>query len=252
MNGSKAKIAEMCQVLKNGHYGASARDADVVIGCPSVYLEHTNQVLPKFISAAAQNCYKANCGAFTGEISPSMIADCGVKWVIIGHSERRQLFGETDKLIAEKVSFALSNELKVVACIGETLQEREAGKTFDILMHQVQAIAGAIKDTEHWKNLVVAYEPVWAIGTGKVATKEQAQEVHAFLRKWLASKVSESVSQSIRIIYGGSVTGDNCRDLIKQTDIDGFLVGGASLKPDFIKIINCQSEGSRGSSVERQ
>lgn len=248
MNGSKAKIVEMCQVLKNAHYGAPALEADVVIGCPAIYLEHTAKLLPQFISVGAQNCYKANSGAFTGEIAPSMIADIGAKWVILGHSERRHVFGETDKLIAEKVGFALDNSLKVIACIGETIQEREAGKTFDVVSHQLSAIAATVKDPERWRNVVVAYEPVWAIGTGKVATKEQAQEVHAKLRKYLASKVNEAVAHSTRIIYGGSVTGDNCQELIKQADIDGFLVGGASLKPDFIKIINCQSDDARKSS----
>lgn len=250
MNGSKAKIAEMCQVLKQGQYGQSTKDADIVIGCPAIYLECTKAHLPSHMQAAAQNCYKVNSGAFTGEISPAMISDVGVKWVIIGHSERRAIFGESDKLVAEKVGFALDNSLKVIACIGETLEEREAGKTFEIVEKQLHAIAECVKkDAERWKNVVVAYEPVWAIGTGKVATKEQAQEVHQRLRKWLTENVSDAVSQSTRIIYGGSVTGDNCGDLIKQGDIDGFLVGGASLKPDFIKIINCKSSGSRRSSV---
>lgn len=252
MNGSKTKIVEMCQTLKGAQYGSSTKDADIVIGCPAIYLEHTKNHLPACISAAAQNCYKANSGAFTGEISPAMITDCGAKWVIIGHSERRQIFGESDKLVGEKVGFALDNSLKVIACIGETLQEREAGKTNEVVCRQLQAIAEFVKGAERWKNVVVAYEPVWAIGTGKVATTEQAQEVHAALRKWLATNVSDSVAQSTRIIYGGSVTGDNCRELIKQQDIDGFLVGGASLKPDFIKIINCQSNGSRRSSVDKQ
>ena len=241
MNGTKAKISEMCQVLKHGQYGAQSKEADIVIACPAVYLEHTKAELPSHMFAAAQNCYKVNSGAFTGEISPAMIADLGVKWVVIGHSERRQLFNETDKLIGEKVGFALDNSLQVIACIGETLSERESGKTFDVVSKQLQAIAEHVKDAKRWKDVVVAYEPVWAIGTGKVATKEQAQEVHVKLRKWLATHVNEQVAQSTRIIYGGSVTGDNCRELIKQTDIDGFLVGGASLKPDFIKIINCQS-----------
>lgn len=252
MNGSKGKIVEMCQTLKTAQYGNSTKEADVVIACPAIYLEHTKNHLPAFISVAAQNCYKANSGAFTGEISPAMIADCGAKWVIIGHSERRAIFGESDKLVGEKVGFALDNSLKVIACIGETLQERESGKTFDVVGRQIQAIAEFVKDAERWKNVVVAYEPVWAIGTGKVATTDQAQEVHAMLRKWLSKNVNEAVSQSTRVIYGGSVTGDNCRDLIKQHDIDGFLVGGASLKPDFVKIINCKSEGSRRSSIDKQ
>lgn len=234
MNGSKAKVEEWCQMLK----GASGSTADIVVACPAPYLELVHKLLPQNISVAAQNCYKANSGAFTGEVSPSMILDCGAKWVLIGHSERRQIFKECDKLIAEKVAFALDNQLKVIACIGETLQEREAGKTFEVVQHQLEAIANVVKD---WKAVVVAYEPVWAIGTGKVATKEQAQEVHNKLRQWLSSKLGSGVAQSVRIIYGGSVTGDNCSELIKQADIDGFLVGGASLKPDFIKIINCQA-----------
>lgn len=252
MNGSKAKIVEMCQTLKGAQYGNSTKEADIVIACPAIYLEHTKAHMPSFISVAAQNCYKANSGAFTGEISPAMITDCGVKWVVIGHSERRAIFGESDKLVGEKVGFALDNSLKVIACIGETLHERESGKTFDVVGKQIQAIAEFVKGADRWKNVVVAYEPVWAIGTGKVATTAQAQEVHAMLRKWLATNVNDSVSETTRIIYGGSVTGDNCRDLVKQQDIDGFLVGGASLKPDFIKIINCQSNGSRRSSIDKQ
>ena len=250
MNGSKAKIVEMCQVLKQAQYGQTTKEADIVIACPALYLEHTKNSLPSHIHVAAQNCYKANSGAFTGEISPAMISDLGAKWVIIGHSERRAIFGESDKLVAEKVGFALDNNLKVIACIGETLQEREAGKTFEVVERQLHAIAECVKkDAERWKGVVVAYEPVWAIGTGKVATKEQAQEVHAKLRKWLSANVADGVASTTRIIYGGSVTGDNCSDLIKQADIDGFLVGGASLKPDFIKIINCNSTGSRRSSL---
>lgn len=252
MNGSKAKINEICQTLKGSQYGSSTKNADIVIACPAPYLEHTKKSLPSFIELAAQNCYKANSGAFTGEISPSMISDFGAKWVILGHSERRQIFGETDKLIGEKVGFALDHSLQVIACIGETIQEREAGKTFDVVTRQLEPIVENVKGSERWKNVVIAYEPVWAIGTGKVATKEQAQEVHAKLRQWLNSKVGEAVAQSTRIIYGGSVTGDNCHELIKQSDIDGFLVGGASLKPEFAKIINCKSTGSRRSSISEQ
>lgn len=249
MNGSRAKIAEMCQALKSGQYGQSTRNADIVIACPAPYLDLTKKSLPSFFELAAQNCYKVNSGAFTGEISPAMITDFGAKWVILGHSERRQIFGETDKLVGEKVGFALENQLGVIACIGETIQEREANTTFDVVFRQLAAIADHVKD---WKHVVIAYEPVWAIGTGKVATKEQAQEVHAKLRQWLVGKAGEAVAQSTRIIYGGSVTGDNCQELIKEVDIDGFLVGGASLKPDFLKIINCQSAGSRRSSVSQK
>ena len=187
-----------------------------------------------------------------------MLKDVGADWVIIGHSERRQIFGESDELIAEKVAFALAEGLKVIACIGETLQEREAGQTEAVVYRQTKAIAATVKD---WTNVVVAYEPgkltlsvpiisvnflniyfisVWAIGTGKTATPQQAQEVHASLRKWFTDNVSPEVSDSIRIQYGGSVTAANCRELASQQDIDGFLVGGASLKPEFVQIVNAK------------
>lgn len=166
-----------------------------------------------------------------------MLKDIGADWVIIGHSERRQIFGESDELIAEKTVHALSVGLKVIACIGETLQEREAGQTEAVVFRQSKALANVIKD---WTNVVIAYEPVWAIGTGKTATPQQAQEVHAALRKWFTENVSGDVAQSIRIQYGGSVTGANCKELAAQADIDGFLVGGASLKPEFIQIINAK------------
>lgn len=176
-------------------------------------------------------------GAFTGEVSPAMLKDIGANWVIIGHSERRQIFNETDELIAEKTVHALAEGLKVIACIGETLQEREAGQTEAVVFRQTKALANAIKD---WTNVVVAYEPVWAIGTGKTATPQQAQDVHAALRKWFSENVSPAVSAAVRIQYGGSVTAANAKELASQTDIDGFLVGGASLKPEFIQIINAK------------
>lgn len=176
-------------------------------------------------------------GAFTGELSPAMLKDVGATWVILGHSERRQIFGETDELIAQKVVHALEAGLKVIACIGETLQEREAGQTEAVVFRQTKALADAIKD---WSNVVLAYEPVWAIGTGKTATPQQAQEVHAALRKWLTDNVSADVSAALRIQYGGSVTAGNAKELASQADIDGFLVGGASLKPEFVQIVNAR------------
>lgn len=186
---------------------------------------------------AAQNCYKVSKGAFTGEVSPAMLKDNGIEWVILGHSERRNVFGENDQLIAEKVGHALNEGLSVIACIGEKIEEREAGKTLDVVYAQMEAIKPQVSD---WSRVVVAYEPVWAIGTGKVATPAQAQEVHAALRKWLTENVSGDVANATRIIYGGSVTGSNCAELAKEGDIDGFLVGGASLKPEFITIINAK------------
>ncbi|KAI1722123.1 triosephosphate isomerase domain-containing protein [Ditylenchus destructor] len=184
------------------------------------------------------NCYKVEKGAFTGEISGPMIKDIGLNWVILGHSERRHVFGETDALIADKAVHAINTGLSVIYCIGEKLEEREAGQTKEVNFRQLQAL---VDKHPNWASIVVAYEPVWAIGTGKTATPEQAQEVHAWIREFLKDKVSKEVSQSVRIIYGGSVTADNCVELGKKPDIDGFLVGGASLKLDFVKIINART-----------
>ena len=167
-----------------------------------------------------------------------MIQDCGVKWVIIGHLERRNVFGETDELIGEKVGFALESGLKVIPCIGEKLEEREAGKTTEVCFRQLSAMLPHIKD---WSKVVLAYEPVWAIGTGKTATPAQAQGVHLAIRHWLAQQVNPEVAAGVRILYGRSVTAANCKELAACPDIDGSLVGGASLKKDFIEIVNaCQ------------
>lgn len=168
-----------------------------------------------------------------------MLKDCCVEWVILGHSERRHVFGETDQLIAEKVKYALDSGLNVIFCIGEKLEEREAGKTNEVCFRQMEAVRALIG--EKWDKVVIAYEPVWAIGTGKTATPEQAQQAHLDIRQWVGEKICPKLAGQIRIQYGGSVTGDNAESLAKQPDIDGFLVGGASLKPEFIKIINSKT-----------
>lgn len=234
MNGSYESIDAIIKFLSEGNLSPNT---EVVVAPPSTYLAHVRQKLPNSIGVAAQNCYKCNKGAFTGEISPSMVKDVGAEWVILGHSERRNVFGESDELIGEKIGAALAEGLKVIACIGEQLSERESGQTNAVVQRQLAAIAPNVTD---WSRIVIAYEPVWAIGTGLTATPEQAQEVHAFLRKWLADNVSAPVSLQTRIIYGGSVNAANCADLASQADVDGALVGGASLKPDFVNIINAQ------------
>ncbi|XP_054737011.1 triosephosphate isomerase [Anastrepha obliqua] len=234
MNGNQKSIAELCKILSAGPLDPNT---EVYVGVPAPYLMYVRSLLPCSINVAAQNAYKVEKGAFTGEISPAIIKDTGAGWVILGHSERRQIFKESDELIAEKVEHALASDLKVVACIGETLEERESNKTQEVVARQMCAIAQKVKD---WSNVVIAYEPVWAIGTGKTASPEQAQEVHAFLRKWLVENISKEVSDTLRIQYGGSVTGANAKDLAKQPDIDGFLVGGASLKPEFVQIVNAK------------
>ncbi|XP_037927473.1 triosephosphate isomerase [Teleopsis dalmanni] len=235
MNGDRAVIAEICKTLSKEQLDPNT---EVYIGCPAPYLMYARDLFPEKIAIAGQNAYKVPKGAYTGEISPAMLKDVGAEWVILGHSERRQIFKECDDLIGEKCAHALAEGLKVAACIGETLEERESGKTNEVVARQMCFLARHIKD---WTNVVVAYEPVWAIGTGKTASPAQAQEVHAFLRQWLVENVSQEVADELRIQYGGSVTAANCRELAQQPDIDGFLVGGASLKPEFVHIINSRS-----------
>uniref|UniRef100_A0A0A9YXM3 Triosephosphate isomerase n=1 Tax=Lygus hesperus TaxID=30085 RepID=A0A0A9YXM3_LYGHE len=233
MNGSKKELETII-----GHLSKAKLDpnVEVFVSPPAVYMEHTKKLLPKNIALAAQNCYMKEKGPFTGEISPGMIKDVGGTWVILGHSERRVLFGESDNLIGEKICRALHDGLKVVACIGESLKERESGQAEEVILDQLDTIASSCCGS--WANIVIAYEPVWAIGTGKVATPEQAQEMHCVIRSWIKDNLSECASDVVRIIYGGSVTKDNCRELAKMPDIDGFLVGGASIKEEFVDIIN--------------
>jgi triosephosphate isomerase len=183
------------------------------------------------VRLSAQNCFWEREGAFTGEVSPPLLLDAGCSHVIIGHSERRQYFGETDATVNRKMRAALASGLTVLFCIGETLAEREDNRTFDVLRTQLAGGLEALSETE-LQRLVVAYEPVWAIGTGKTASEQQAQEAHAFIRSTLAELCGQDVAEATRILYGGSVKPDNVAGLMAQPDIDGALVGGASLKPD--------------------
>jgi triosephosphate isomerase len=213
---------------------------DVVVGPPFTALAAVSEALAEQgskVGVAAQNLYPKDSGAFTGEISAPMLKAAGATWVILGHSERRQIFGESNAFIREKIVAAVAGGLRPIACIGETLAEREAGKTLAVCFEQVDAFADLLaKDPGH---IVIAYEPVWAIGTGKVATPEQAQEVHAAIRARLAEKVGAEVAEKTRILYGGSVKPDNAKELLGCADIDGALVGGASLKAsDFSGIVN--------------
>ena len=196
---------------------------------PALYLLLVREHLRQGIEVAAQNVFDRPNGAFTGEISVSQLNDSAITWTILGHSERRTILGETDEVVASKTKFATEGGIGVIWCCGESLEEREAGKTIAVIEKQLAALAAKVGD---WSKIVIAYEPIWAIGTGKVATVEQAQEVHAAIRKWLRENVSEKVAEETRILYGGSVNGKNCKDLAKEKDIDGFLVGGASLKPE--------------------
>lgn len=183
------------------------------------------------IAVAGQDCYWEEQGAFTGEVSPGMLADAGCSHVIIGHSERRQHFGETDETVNKKLKAAVAAGLTAIFCIGETLQEREAGETFDVLESQVRNGLKGVQATE-MERLVLAYEPVWAIGTGRTATDEQAQEAHAFIRGIVAAIFSPGIAERTRIVYGGSVKPGNIAGLMSCPDIDGALVGGASLEAE--------------------
>ncbi|XP_059647516.1 triosephosphate isomerase, chloroplastic [Cornus florida] len=232
-NGTKDSISKLVLDLNNAKLEA---DVDVVVAPPFIYIDQVKNSLTDRIEIAAQNSWIGKGGAFTGEISAEQLKDIGCKWVVLGHSERRHVIGEDDQFIGKKAAYALSQNLGVIACIGELLKEREEGKTFNVCFQQMKAFAEAVPS---WDDVVVAYEPVWAIGTGKVASPQQAQEVHAAVRDWLKKNVSAEVASKTRIIYGGSVNGSNCAELAKQEDIDGFLVGGASLKgPEFATIIN--------------
>jgi len=214
-------VAQRCGQLKG---------VEVVVAPPATALASVAQaVAGTGVEVSAQNIYPKDEGAFTGEISAPMILDAGCKWVIIGHSERRQYFGETDESVKQKTVAALAAGLKPIVCIGETLQEREAGKTLEVVGRQVQAVLDVLATKPGVG--VLAYEPVWAIGTGKVATDAQAQEVHAAIRQQLAKK-SQQLADVTRILYGGSVKPDNAKALLGCPDIDGALVGGAALKAD--------------------
>ncbi|HXV20277.1 MAG TPA: triose-phosphate isomerase [Desulfuromonadales bacterium] len=212
-------------------------DADIVVAPVFTALAPVAEaVAGSNLTVAAQNCYPAKSGAFTGEVSPPLIKDVGCRQVIVGHSERRQIFGETDVFINAKVKALIAEGLMAIFCIGETLDERESGRMFEILRQQVTE---GLKDLDAaaMASVVVAYEPVWAIGTGKTASDEQAQEAHAFIRGLLQDQFGEKTAETTRIIYGGSVKPDNVDGLMAMPDIDGTLVGGASLKAaDFIRI----------------
>lgn len=216
----------------------ATKDADVVFCVPFVSLiPAVEAVKGTDIAIGAQNMYYEESGAYTGEISPGMLTDIGVKYVIIGHSERRQYFAETDETVNKKVLKAFEHDLTPIICVGESLTQREQGITIDFVHQQVK-IAFLNVTADQAKKAVIAYEPIWAIGTGKVATAEQAQEVCGAIRMLISEMYDVATAAAIRIQYGGSVTAASAAELFSQKDIDGGLVGGASLKADFGKIVN--------------
>jgi triosephosphate isomerase len=237
MNGSLTANEHLLTQLKQALPTIDAEKLEVLVCVPAPYLAQCQQILSgSSIVLGAQDVSPQKSGAFTGEVASSMLVDFGCGYVIVGHSERRAYHGETDVLVAEKAKQALSSGVRPVVCVGETLTQREAGQTALVVQAQLQAVLDALSDDE-LLNIVVAYEPVWAIGTGKTATPEMAQEVHAVLRTQLRAR-SELLAEKICILYGGSMKPDNAKELLAMADVDGGLIGGAALKAeDFLAII---------------
>jgi len=227
MNGTIQSIKDIVHNLSSAKLDPNT---EVVISPPALYLLLTREHLREGLEVAAQNVFDKPNGAFTGEISVQQLKDSNITWTILGHSERRTILQESDDFVASKTKNSLDGGVGVILCCGESLEQREQGTTVQVVTKQLDAVNKVI-GKDGWSKVVIAYEPIWAIGTGKVATTEQAQEVHAAIRKWLKDSVSSEAADNTRIIYGGSVSEKNCCDLSKQPDVDGFLVGGASLKP---------------------
>lgn len=240
MHGSKASILDLVTGLNA--QSAELENVDVAVCPPAIYIDYANRTLSgNGIAVGAQNMAEESLqGAFTGEISVAMLKDLGCEYVILGHSERRAIYGETDSEIAQKVKVALAAGVTPILCVGETLEERESGVMEDVIATQLDAVLDLV-GIQAFSRIVIAYEPVWAIGTGVTASPAQAQEVHAFIRSKLAG-LDSAIAEKVIIQYGGSVKPDNAKELFGQTDIDGGLIGGASLNAnDFIAI--CKAAG---------
>lgn len=233
MNMTVASGVELIEKLKPLVANANC---DVCLCVPAIFIPAMSQAASgSNINIGAENVHWATSGAFTGEISADMLKDYGVKYVIIGHSERRQYFGETDESVNKRTLTALNAGLTPIVCVGETLSERESGNTNEVIYRQLKVGLNGVEDI---KKVVIAYEPVWAIGTGRTATDEQAQETIAFIRKTIGELFCPKCAEKIIIQYGGSMNASNCKGLMAQPDIDGGLIGGASLKTDFATIVN--------------
>lgn len=239
MNLTRDGAVGLVKTILSG--AGNIKEREIVVFPPSPYVrEISDMVRGSAVSTGMQNMYFEKEGAFTGEVSPMMVKDCGCRYILIGHSERRHVFGETDRDVARKVRAALDNGLDPMICVGELLEEREKGMTRTIVKNQTVAALDGLNQDE-LKRVVIAYEPVWAIGTGRVATPDTAQEVHAFIREVMADMFNRSIADVIPVLYGGSVKADNIAGLYKMKDIDGVLVGGASLvAQSFLDIIRVE------------
>lgn len=235
MNQNKTEAVEFIKTLLTKD---KPEDVHMMIAPSYVVLDACKQAAGDDLIIASQNINQHDSGAYTGEVSADMLKSIGVDTVIIGHSERRSIYGEDHSILAEKVKQATVNGMKIVFCIGESLAEREAGKVEETVKRQLEESLFFL-DTTQIKNVVIAYEPVWAIGTGKTASPQQAQEVHAYIRQLLEEKYNATTAQEISILYGGSVNAENAKELFSQIDVDGGLVGGASLKVDsFVQLLH--------------
>ena len=243
MNLNRAEATALASAFVKA---ADHKDIDVGMAPPFVYLDAVAAAAKgSGVHVAAQNCYFEAKGAFTGEVSPQMVLDVGCDTVILGHSERRHVLGETDQMINQKVKASLAAGLKVILCLGETLDEREGGRTNAVCERHVREGLKGVTAAQ-MASVVLAYEPVWAIGTGKTASPEQAQEVHAFVRPLVSALLGKPVADAVRIQYGGSVKADNTFELMSQPDIDGALVGGAALKADSFLTIVQETRKAKG------
>ena len=237
MNKTLEEGLKFSNDLKEALKGKTVK-CDVVVGTPYIHLSEVSKNFEgTVVNVAAQNCANKESGAYTGEISAAMVASTGASHVILGHSERRAYYHETAELLKEKVELALANDLTPIFCVGEVLEEREAGKHFEVVAAQIKEALFDLSK-EDFSKLIVAYEPVWAIGTGKTASPDQAQEIHAFIRKTIAEKYGKEVADNTSILYGGSCNASNAKELFSNPDVDGGLIGGASLEADsFLPII---------------
>lgn len=237
MNNDLAQTEDLLGQLKNKWQ--EKEGVRVIVAPAFTNLHHAFESLRDYaIDVAAQNMNENKNGAFTGEVSAQMLTSIGVKTVILGHSERRAIYKETDEVLAKKVDTALENEMEVIFCCGEELNERKADKHFEVVKSQLEKGLFHVSEA-NWKNIVIAYEPVWAIGTGETASPEQAQEMHAFIRKTISEKFGEELANEVAILYGGSVKPNNAQEIFAKEDVDGGLIGGASLKADdFLAIVN--------------
>ena len=236
MNTTLPEGVALAKEVNEALKGADAK-CDVIICVPFTHLASVNAVIDSNLGLGAENCADHTSGAYTGEVSAPMVASTGAKYVILGHSERRQYYGETSAILREKLALALANGLKPIFCVGEVLEQREDGSYNDVVKAQIEEALFQLTP-EEFSNVILAYEPVWAIGTGKTATADQAQEMHAHIRNVIAGKYGKEIADNTSILYGGSCKPSNAREIFAKPDVDGGLIGGAALKcADFMGIV---------------